>query len=94
MPYIPQQERQRIGGEIDGFTPQNGGELQYAIATMIQAYYHRVCDDGPRYANMEEIMGALDGAAREHYRVVVAPYEDHKMAQDGSVYQVKHSKEY
>ena len=46
----------------------------------------------PRYADMEEMMGALDGAAREHYRIVVAPYEDEKMKQNGGVYDVKGSK--
>ena len=93
MPYLPQSERDEINCEIGGFTPHTGGELQYAIAYMINNYYSRLSSmgHGPRYADMEEIMGALDGAAREHYRIVVAPYEDVKMKQNSGVYDVKGS---
>jgi len=31
-------------------------------------------------------MGALNGANQEFYRVVVAPYEDAKISENGSVY--------
>jgi hypothetical protein len=94
MPYLPQSERDDISCELAGFTPHTGGELQYAIAYMINNYYNRLVRLGypPRYADMEQMMGALDGAAREHYRMVVAPYEDEKMNQNGGVYDVKNSK--
>lgn len=93
MPYLPQDERDDISCELAGFTPHTGGELQYAIAYMINNYYNRLVSLGnpPRYADMEEMMGALDGAAREHYRMVVAPYEDKKIKENGGVYDVKGS---
>jgi len=94
MPYLPQSAKDDISCELAGFTPHTGGELQYAIAYMINNYYNRLTSfrSPPRYADMEEMMGALDGAAREHYRIVVAPYEDEKMKQNGGVYDVKGSK--
>ena len=94
MPYISETEREDIHSEIGGFTPHTGGELQYAIAYMINNFYGRVNSFEPRgvrYKHMEEMMGALDGAAREHYRMVVAPYEDTKIQENGGVYDVKHS---
>jgi|VirMetMinimDraft_7_1064189.scaffolds.fasta_scaffold27881_8 hypothetical protein len=93
MPYLGQSERDDISCELAGFTPHTGGELQYAIAYMINNFYNRLVsmDTPPRYADMEEMMGALDGAAREHYRMVVAPYEDKKIAENGGVYDVKGS---
>jgi len=39
-------------------------------------------------------MGALSGAAMEHYRCVVAPYEEMKIAENGAVYDVANSESY
>lgn len=93
MPYITKEDRKSIDKNIN-FVPQNGGELQYAIAAMIQSYYQDCCDNKPRYKDMEAMMGALNGANLEHYRCVVEPYENEKMNQNGHVYAVESSKSY
>jgi hypothetical protein len=94
MPYITPQDRVQIDEQISHVTPQDGGELQYMIATLIQNYYECACNKRPRYADMEGMMGALQGAALEHYRCVVAPYEDYKLEQNGKVYDVKRGESY
>jgi len=95
MPYITPQDRVQIDEQISHITPQDGGELQYMIATLIQNYYENAIGSArPRYADMEGMMGALSGASLEHYRCVVAPYEDLKMKQNGGVYDVRSSESY
>jgi hypothetical protein len=95
MPYITKEDRSVIDHLIGkDFSPQNGGELQYAIATLIQRYYKNSCNNKPRYKHMEQIMGALSGAAMEHYRCVVAPYEEMKIEDNGAVYDVANSESY
>ena len=95
MPYITPQDRVQIDERISHVTPQDGGELQYMIATLIQNYYDNACRGSrPRYADMEMMMGALNGASLEHYRCVVAPYEDFKMEENGGVYNVKRGNAY
>ena len=82
MPYIDQRSRDLIDNYIQ--TPYSGGELQYIIAAHIQKFL----EDKPevRYADLEDVMGALAGAQMEFYREVVAPYEDEKIKQNGPVY--------
>ena len=94
MPYITPQDRVQIDEQISHVTPQDGGELQYMIATLIQNHYENACNNRPRYADMEGMMGALNGAALEHYRCVVAPYEDFKIEENGGVYNVKRGRVY
>ena len=94
MPYITPQDRVQIDEQISHVTPQDGGELQYMIATLIQNYYENACNKRPRYADMEMMIGALNGASLEHYRCVVAPYEDYKLEQNGRVYDVKRGESY
>jgi hypothetical protein len=94
MPYITPQDRVQIDEQISHVTPYDGGELQYMIATLIQNYYECACNKRPRYADMEGMMGALNGASLEHYRCIVAPYEDYKLEQNGGVYNVKRGESY
>ena len=57
------------------------------IQNMLQ---FRLCsntaDKHLRYKDLEEVMGALNGANQEFYRLVVAPYEDRKLVENGNVY--------
>ena len=83
MPYITQEERYNMSSTIKAITenpPQNAGQLQYLIACTIKAM------DPKRYQDMNDIMGALTGANSEFYSMVVAPYEDNKMMENGPVY--------
>lgn len=94
MPYIKSDERSRIHqieygdlqlpmGKINYEQIYNAGELQYAIAIMIKSYVERT---GLCYQTCNDIMGALDGAQKEFYRKVVAPYEDKKIDENGGIY--------
>lgn len=82
MPYIKQAARFRL----DHDEPQTAGELNFALTEVVDMY---VQCHGKRYQTFNDIMGALDGAAREFYRRVVAPYEDKKIAENGDVYRIE-----
>jgi hypothetical protein len=84
MPYIKQDDRDKIYefGQIRHYNVNTAGELQYAIAVMIQDYLER---KGLNYQHCNDIMGALAGAQMEFYRRTVAPYEDQKIKENGDV---------
>jgi hypothetical protein len=81
MPYIAADARERLDR---GGAPQSPGELNYVLS--------RTCDQflsdrgGIRYAQLNEVIGALECAKLELYRRVAAPYEDRKRAASGDVY--------
>lgn len=79
MPYIKREER----GPGAAFFPENAGQLNYAVTLMVLDYFHRM---GGRYQQLNDILGALEGAKLEFYRRLAAPYEDTKIAENGDVY--------
>lgn len=90
MPYIKPEDRAKfllyadhgaVGIKLSATT---AGELQYCIARLVHAYLAR--KGAYRYQDLNDVMGALDGASKEFYRRVVAPYEDDKMRENGDVY--------
>ena len=78
MPYIPQQYRMDAAS-----APTNPGELNFAITSLIMRYLGAL---GGHYSEMNDVLGALEGAKQEFYRRVVAPYEDRKREENGDVY--------
>lgn len=83
MPYIKPERKEELAS---GDTPKNAGELNYAFTLIADQYIEEM---GLKYSNMNDVMGALDGAAKEFYRRVAVPYEDTKIDQNGDVYTVK-----
>jgi hypothetical protein len=81
MPYINQDRREAIAG---GAHPRDAGELNFAITTLVDRYLSE--KNGFRYADLNEVIGALEAAKLELYRRVAAPYEDRKIAESGDVY--------
>lgn len=79
MPYIDSVSR----GHVYEDGPLTPGELNYAITLIINRYYKAT---GGGYQNINDIVGALEGAKLEFYRRVVAPYEDGKIVENGDVY--------
>jgi len=80
MPYIKPDQRAGIAlGEF----PANAGELNYAITLLVRDYFNV---RGGRYQQINDVLGALEGAKAEFYRRIVAPYEDTKIAKNGDVY--------
>lgn len=90
MPYIPQQQRVDIHNdllddELGGinWTPENAGELNFLVSTFIANY---IREKGCKYAVLNEMIGALECAKMELNRVIVGPYEDIKIQENGPVY--------
>ena len=90
MPYIRQEDRAKFhlhadhGAEGIKLVAENAGELQYCIAVLVKAYLIRKAPF--RYQELNDVIGALEGAKLELYRRVVGPYEDVKCIQNGDVY--------
>jgi hypothetical protein len=87
MPYIPDQQREDIHMDMYDqgveWTPENAGELNFVISTFIANYIRA---KGLKYATLNEMIGALECAKMELNRVVIGPYEDIKIAENGGVY--------
>ena len=79
MPYIKQQDKDALRHR----PAETPGELNYSITTIAQAYIHT---HGLSYKNINDVLGALEGAKLEFYRRIAAPYEDEKMKENGDVY--------
>lgn len=80
MPYIKSEDYARAEE-----APANSGELNYAITLLILRYFDQ---NGGRYQQINDIVGALEGAKLEFNRRVVADYEDVKIEENGDVYPV------
>lgn len=78
MPYIPTEARVELEYRDAG----TAGELNYEITRLIQGYF---IENGGRYQQINDVLGALEGAKAEFYRRIVAPYEDKKIAENGDV---------
>jgi len=87
MPYIPQTQRLDINSDLydEGldWTPENAGEINFVVSTFIANY---IKAKGLKYAVVNEMIGALECAKLELNRVIIGPYEDIKMAENGAVY--------
>ena len=80
MPYIKPEDRDQV--LVTG--PKNAGEIQYCIAAILQEYLNNI--GNYRYQDLNDIIGALEGAKLEFYRRVVVPYENLKIGENGDVY--------
>ena len=79
MPYIPEDRRRKLES---GFLPENAGELNYMFSDIIVRYLHH---KGLRYQQINDIVGALEGAKLELYRRVAGPYEDKAIDKNGDI---------
>jgi len=85
MPYIAEEQRVHFR-ELDKSLMEarinTAGELQYVIALAIAQF---MSDKPARYQQMNDVMGALNGANLEFYRRHVAPYEDYCIRKNGDI---------
>ena len=79
MPYINSQARKEID---DGATPQNAGQLNYALHKVIEKY---ISAKGKTYQVYNDVIGALKCTEMELYRRSIAPYEDEKIRVHGDI---------
>ena len=86
MPYTDDQDKfDTEFGSPSGiyFNQTNSGELNLVLTKTCIDYFMR---NGMRYAQINDIVGALTAAKDEFTRRVVHPYEDMKAKQNGDVY--------
>lgn len=91
MPYIESEDRKEIAGVLEPlkdfiFDDKLGaqpGVLNYIVTSLCHVYIQG--NGYYNYAGMNEVMGVLGCAKQEFYRTVVAPYEDIKRKENGSV---------
>lgn len=84
MPYITQDRRDELDADASFLDlPENAGELNYLLTVLCREYF---VQNGGRYQQINDIMGALEGAKLEFYRRVAAPYEDKKIKENGDCY--------
>lgn len=74
MPYIKPEDRY-------GVVPTTPGELNYHITKLC----HEYLAPGFNYAALNEVIGVLECAKLELYRMLAAPYEDRKRAENGPI---------
>ncbi len=88
MPYILETDREVIEQDLIDvgldWTPDNAGELNFVVSTFIANYIRA---NGLKDANVNEMIGALECAKMELNRVIIGPYEDIKIRENGPVYQ-------
>ena len=89
MPYISKEDKAifdsilvEAKGKFDfyGITP---GQLNYLVTSLCKMYVER---KGISYTHLNDVLGMFDGASKEFYRRVVAPYEDKKRDENGDVF--------
>lgn len=82
MPYIYQERRAELYSLLDDI-PVNAGELNFVLTAVCKQYFE---ENGGRYQQINDILGALEGAKLEFYRRVAIPYEEKKISEHGDVY--------
>jgi len=93
MPYIKQKDRKpydslikKLAKKINDYGEQNAestaGQLNYVITRLVLETYGEYL---PNYTDFNEVIGVLECAKMEMYRVHVAPYEDEKIKENGHV---------
>lgn len=85
MPYIPQNERQKLDSELAFIYPlvETLGQFTYVVYKLALRWVH---ENGVSYKNYASILGALTCTIQELYRKQAAPYEEEKELQNGSIH--------
>lgn len=82
MPYIRKNEREYFNSIIDQLPPMGVGQLNYCISRILHNWLKAV---GLKYDKVNHVIGVLECAKLELYRMVAAPYENKKRLANGSV---------
>jgi hypothetical protein len=72
-----------ITDAISNVGTNNAGEMNYLFTRIINEY---LSSNGKSYQNINDCIGALEGAKLELYRRIAAPYEDEKIKENSDVY--------
>jgi len=84
MPYIKKENRVKFQEALWKLGPEITceGDLNYVITSLI---HYELIKKGLTYQNVNNLIGALECAKLELYRMIAAPYEDTKIKENGSV---------
>ena len=87
MPYIEQKDRDVLSYLVKSIQNNmkyvdNSGKLNYIITVLVQ---HYIKEKDLKYQNINDVIGALECAKMEIYRIIVAPYENMKIDHNGHV---------
>jgi hypothetical protein len=84
MPYIKQENRIKFEEKARdlGYYATCAGDINYIITEMVHQYLQ---GKGLNYANINEMIGALECCKLELYRKIASPYEDKKIQENGDV---------
>jgi len=91
MPYIKRDRRNEIDGILEPLLKlvkrrrnrrPTAGDINYIITKII---HERLASQDLKYAHINEMIGVLECAKLELYRMIGAPYEDNKIKANGSV---------
>ena len=89
MPYIEKKDRLTLDYSIESLAiristyDEIAGRFNYSISRMIDIILGQ---RGLNYANVNEIVGALECIKLELYRRIASPYEDKKIEENGDVF--------
>ena len=75
MPYIKPEKRKILDPLINAISVNNNsvGQLNYTITKLLHEQLRIV---GMNYTNINAVIGVLECAKLELYRMIAAPYED------------------
>ena len=87
MPYITPEQRPEMDALMDPIidrirtlpVEEQDGALNYVMTRMLKSIYPS------RYFHFNRALGVLTAVTKEFYRVVVGPYEDTKIQDNGQV---------
>ncbi len=87
MPYIKQEQRVEVDRALEPLIrhiaslplEDQDGNLNYVITKLLKHIYPT------KYFHLNRALGVLTSVTHEHYRRVVAPYEDKKINENGDV---------
>ena len=88
MPYIKPERRDQLKIMYINSVPHTAGELNFVVTNIVNNYLFHIKDEKGeyRYQDLNDVIGALEGAKLEFYRRVVVPYEEIKRTEHGDVY--------
>jgi hypothetical protein len=84
MPYIKQEDRDRLENAIDDLADRvlTDGQLNYAITRLVVRYF---AHNGWCYDLIARAVGALECVKLEFYRRLAGPYEDKAITKNGDL---------
>jgi hypothetical protein len=85
MPHIRESDKPQIDIRVETLARyiDTKGKLNYAISKLLEAY---VLQKGVNYDTLDEARAQAHGAGTEFERLVLGPYEDWKIAENGNAY--------